>query len=56
MSKRVNILHGKGEYPELDLSVGQLLLQQLTTHGTGNDVAQVSLQFYLLILKHINST
>ncbi|XP_012231363.1 luciferin 4-monooxygenase [Linepithema humile] len=39
-SKQANILHGKGEYPELDLSVGQLLLQQLTTHGT--NVAQIN--------------
>ncbi|KAL6449170.1 hypothetical protein ACFW04_000689 [Cataglyphis niger] len=40
MSKQAYILHGKGELvPELDFSVGQLLLRQLTIHDTR--VAQI---------------
>lgn len=41
MSKHAHILHGKGELmTELDFSVGQLLLRQLTIHDTR--IAQVS--------------
>lgn len=48
MSKHAHILRGEGELmTELDFSVGQLLLRQLTTHGTR--VAQVKYILFIYI-------
>lgn len=48
MPQQSNILHGEGELiPDLNISVGQLLLMQLTTHSTRvSQVSLIDLSFY----------